>query len=437
LLTALGSTETCNPGTIVLDTTDLKPHLPYHVAFQIVVAHPTKNFTCNIFRTVVDKGASTCVMSLACWKAIGQPALSPSPTLLTAFDGRSFRPHGIVPSFPLQLGGNTMCIEVEVVDAPLDYNLLLGRSWTYAMQAMVATIFRVLLFPHEGRIVTIDQLSFSRPDPSLGACTVPMIDNPQAGVINVGVGLCPSLMGTFDYPPPHDDIKFISTHHKAEIFRVSSFRTTYFQDPWILPSPSATMDETGHSGMSMPLSATEVAYSLVQQASATPDPILTQELDPLLKPIWAQGSLANIDSLDLVLPSDEAVIEVMTSPDKPWEDLHHRSYFLPNLSRIKVGEFTMIMTGDRSCHTNPLATHKIYAKGSMEIISETIPSNISRTPDIIDNVFIGAYSSPEEMSGIDPQRVDHELTLLFFKLALRSESNIWRDCIYVFRSRLD
>jgi hypothetical protein len=45
LLIALGSTETCNPGTIMLDTTDLKPHLPYHVAFQIVVAHPTKTFT--------------------------------------------------------------------------------------------------------------------------------------------------------------------------------------------------------------------------------------------------------------------------------------------------------------------------------------------------------------------------------------------------------
>jgi hypothetical protein len=65
LLTALGSTENCNPGTIMLDTTDLKPRLPYHVAFQIVVAHPMKTFTWNIIRTVVDEGASTCVMSLA------------------------------------------------------------------------------------------------------------------------------------------------------------------------------------------------------------------------------------------------------------------------------------------------------------------------------------------------------------------------------------
>jgi hypothetical protein len=90
---------------------------------------------------MVDEGASTCIMSLACWMAIGQPALSPSPTLLTTFDGPSFRPHGIVPSFPVQLGGKTVCAEVEVVDASLDYNLLLEWSWTYAMQDVVATVF--------------------------------------------------------------------------------------------------------------------------------------------------------------------------------------------------------------------------------------------------------------------------------------------------------
>ena len=135
--------------------------------------------------------------------------------------------------------------------------------------------------------MSIDQFSFSRLVPTLGASTVPMIDNPQPGVVNVGVGLCPSLMGTFDYPPPHDDVKFISNYHKAEIFQVSSFRTTCFEDPWILPSPSTTMDETGHPSIFMPLSVTEVAYSLVQQASANSDLTPAQELDPLLEPIWA------------------------------------------------------------------------------------------------------------------------------------------------------
>jgi hypothetical protein len=90
---------------------------------------------------VVDEGTLTCVMSLVCWKAIDQPIFSPSPTLLTSFDSRSFQPHGIIPSFPVQLGGKTVCVEVEVVDAQLDYNLLLGKSWTYAMQLVVAIVF--------------------------------------------------------------------------------------------------------------------------------------------------------------------------------------------------------------------------------------------------------------------------------------------------------
>jgi hypothetical protein len=94
----------------------------------------------------------------------------------------------------------------------------------------------------------------------------------------------------------------------------------------------------------------------------------------------------------------------------------------------------MTMTGDSSCHTNPLATHKIYAEGNMATIYKTIPINISRTPGIIDNVVVGAYNSPKKMPGINPQRVYHEPTLLFFKLALRSERNIQRDCIYAFRS---
>jgi hypothetical protein len=155
LLYTLGSTETCNLGTIFLDPTKLKNRLPYHVVFYILVAYTTKSFTHNIFYTMVNKGTSTCMMSLEFWKAIGQPGLSSSPTFLTAFDGRSFRPFGIIPSFHMQLGGKTMCVKFEVVDAPLDYNLLLGRSWTCAMHVVVATFFWLLLFPHEGRIVII------------------------------------------------------------------------------------------------------------------------------------------------------------------------------------------------------------------------------------------------------------------------------------------
>ena len=66
--------------------------------------------------------------------------------MLTAFDGRSFRPHGILPSLKVHLGGKTIAIEVEVVDAPLDYNLLLGQNWMYSMQAIASSVFHVVCF---------------------------------------------------------------------------------------------------------------------------------------------------------------------------------------------------------------------------------------------------------------------------------------------------
>jgi hypothetical protein len=46
----------------------------------------------------------------------------------------------------------------------LDFDLLLGRDYVYAMKSIVYTLFHVISFPHDGRIVTIDQLSCFGPD---------------------------------------------------------------------------------------------------------------------------------------------------------------------------------------------------------------------------------------------------------------------------------
>ena len=94
--------------------------------------------------TLIDEGVVTSVMYLACWKGLGSPELSKFGTMLTAFDGRSFHPHGILPSLKVCLGEKTIAIEVEVVDAPLDYNLLLGRNWIYAMKAVVSSVIHVV-----------------------------------------------------------------------------------------------------------------------------------------------------------------------------------------------------------------------------------------------------------------------------------------------------
>jgi hypothetical protein len=72
-------------------------------------------------------------------------------------------------------------------------------------------------------------------------------------------------MGTFDYPPPLNDVKFISVvpyQPKAVIFQVDSFQKSCFNDPWNLPSPSSLMEGVGNLGMDVTLPYTKVAFNI-------------------------------------------------------------------------------------------------------------------------------------------------------------------------------
>ena len=93
---------------------------------------------------------------------------------------------------------------MEVVDAPLDYNLLLGRSWSYAMTAVVSSVFRLIKFPYQGNIVTIDQLTYFSSDPA-STETIQHIGKVPIPYKDVGVGLIKDfcLLGTFSFPPPN------------------------------------------------------------------------------------------------------------------------------------------------------------------------------------------------------------------------------------------
>jgi hypothetical protein len=81
-------------------------------------------------------------MFSACWKSLKSPTHNKSPTMLHAFDGRVFHPHRLLQSLVVQLGNKTIIVDVEVVDAPLDYNLLLGRIWFYAMIFIASLVFQ-------------------------------------------------------------------------------------------------------------------------------------------------------------------------------------------------------------------------------------------------------------------------------------------------------
>ena len=69
-----------------------------------------------------------------------------------------------LPHFPITFEGKIVCIDVMVVHGPLHFNMLLGRDYVHVMKVVVSTLFRVMYFPHDGNIVTVDQLSFIKPD---------------------------------------------------------------------------------------------------------------------------------------------------------------------------------------------------------------------------------------------------------------------------------
>jgi len=130
--------------------------LPSHLPFWITVY----TYNAAIHGTFLDEGASVSLMPATTWQALGSPPLVPAAPNLTAFDGGTIRPLGILPKFPITLGGKTVYIDVSVTQGASEFNLLLGRDYAYAMGALVSSLFCVVFFPHNGRIVTIDQLSF-------------------------------------------------------------------------------------------------------------------------------------------------------------------------------------------------------------------------------------------------------------------------------------
>ena len=69
--------------------------------------------------------------------------------------------------------------------------------------------------------------------------------------------------------------------------------------------------------------------------------------------------------------------------------MHHRSYFLPDLSEVESIFPSPLSPGPVHLVFNPLAPTQVYAEGNMVVISPTIPVNISRDPNVIENVFIG------------------------------------------------
>ena len=99
-----------------------------------------------ILRTIVDEGAYVSILSSIAWQALGSPQLLPATDQILAFNCRPTTPLGILPHLLITLGGKNVCIDVMVVQGPLDFNMLLGRDYIYSMKDLMSTPFRVMHF---------------------------------------------------------------------------------------------------------------------------------------------------------------------------------------------------------------------------------------------------------------------------------------------------
>jgi hypothetical protein len=107
----------------------------------------------------------------------------------------------------MELGGKTILIDIEVIDAQLDYNILFRCSYMYAMKAVESSVFRTIMFPHNGKIVTIDQVSHYEPNPSANLDNIlPLIHTNKDAypLVEMGPGIFkdPALLGTYHGAPP-------------------------------------------------------------------------------------------------------------------------------------------------------------------------------------------------------------------------------------------
>eukprot|EP00253_Pinus_taeda_P009362 PITA_09362 len=145
MLSAIGRIDPVDSNLVAFNHKGYDPQLPTQLSFLVQVKALNK----TIHRTIIYEGESTCIMLMSCWKTFGSPPLSQSSTTLKAFDGRTYTPYGILSNLQVKMGGKTIEIDVEVINGNLDYNILLGRHWIYAMGAVVLTYFRKIVFPFQ------------------------------------------------------------------------------------------------------------------------------------------------------------------------------------------------------------------------------------------------------------------------------------------------
>ena len=167
------------------------------------------------------------------------------------------------------------------------------------MTVVASSIFRMIQFPHLGKIVNIDQLDFCTPYlHGSHASNVLFIDGSSSSYESVGVRLLKdsSLMGAFPSSPP----TVASVNMITSLVQQSqdSF------DPWVVLDPS-TVEFLGDA---MPLSIAKEQYVAIQAASDTPscDESNLATSDSLLN--WLKSTPSSLDHFLKIFLSEKSIL---------------------------------------------------------------------------------------------------------------------------------
>ena len=113
-----------------------------------------------------------------------------------------------------------------------------------------------------------------------------------------------------------------------------------------------------------------------------------------------------------------------------WNDDHHRSSFCPDIQHMEERLTSLVPPEITSSPQIPILTCHVLSEGNLGNITATHPIDISVKPGIVENIHVGVNCTPEEvtaytalfkefrdvfawsyeeMTGIDPSIVIHEI----------------------------
>jgi hypothetical protein len=233
------------------------------------------------------------------------------------------------------------------------------------MHVVVSTLFHVLCFLHQEKVITIDQMAFF----NSGSCTsnVPFISKTPPDYENVNVGLLKdsTLMGMFPIPPPDTPPFVTSINMISTIFS----ETLESYDPCIVPIPDFCL----HYSDQLPLNPMELACQAIQSAT------------PFLRSLCDTSP----DTFHVIFTTYEMIMNFLYMEYIPSDDGNHHSILF--LEPETIESYQQISTLSTIVIISSIleSIHDVLYQGNLGNISPTIPLDISIKPGAMENVHIG------------------------------------------------